>query len=186
MGNLWGLHNLVPHPAHLPLAVERVTGQILGWDTNALLVEFAVCPVESVVLPMPAAPTRTDGLWRTTCFEAFLKNKGAQPYLEYNFSPSSAWAAYAFDNYRAGMRPLAIAVDPEIMISEGGTRYYHLSAEFDVVASLPESPHLLNLAAVVEEASGHKSYWALAHPPGAPDFHHPDCFALELPPPAAP
>ena len=25
------------------------------------------------------------------------------------------------------------------------------------------------------------SYWALAHPPGKPDFHHPDCFALELP-----
>jgi len=22
----------------------------------------------------------------------------------------------------------------------------------------------------------------LAHPPGKPDFHHPDCFALELPP----
>lgn|GEM_PF-5239716 len=45
----------------------------------------------------------------------------------------------------------------------------------------------LNLAAVIEEKSGTKSYWALAHPPeGPPDFHHPSCFVLELPPPPAP
>ena len=39
------------------------------------------------------------------------------------------------------------------------------------------------LSAIIEEADGTKSYWALAHPPGKPDFHHPDCFALELPAP---
>ena len=38
----------------------------------------------------------------------------------------------------------------------------------------------------IEEASGRISYWALKHPPGRPDFHHPDGFALELPPPSAP
>ncbi len=44
----------------------------------------------------------------------------------------------------------------------------------------------LALSAVIEETDGTKSYWALRHPPGAPDFHHPDCFALtlEAPPPA--
>jgi hypothetical protein len=36
------------------------------------------------------------------------------------------------------------------------------------------------LAAVIDETSGHKSYWALAHPPGKADFHHSDCFALEF------
>ena len=40
----------------------------------------------------------------------------------------------------------------------------------------------LGLSAVIEDTSGGKSYWALAHPPGKPDFHHADCFALELPP----
>jgi len=39
----------------------------------------------------------------------------------------------------------------------------------------------IGLAAVIEELDGTKSYWALAHPPGAPDFHHADCFALTLP-----
>ena len=39
------------------------------------------------------------------------------------------------------------------------------------------------ISAVIEEADGTKSYWALAHPPGKPDFHHADGFALQLPPP---
>ena len=34
--------------------------------------------------------------------------------------------------------------------------------------------------AVIEEADGTKSYWALAHPSDKPDFHHPDSFALDL------
>ena len=38
---------------------------------------------------------------------------------------------------------------------------------------------------VIEELDGTKSYWALAHPPGKPDFHHPDCFALTLAAPGA-
>jgi hypothetical protein len=37
------------------------------------------------------------------------------------------------------------------------------------------------LAAVIEETSGRRSFWALAHPPGKPDFHHADCFTLEVP-----
>ena len=44
-----------------------------------------------------------------------------------------------------------------------------------------ESPHL-GLSAVIEGADGSLSYWALVHPPGKPDFHNADCFALELPP----
>lgn len=38
----------------------------------------------------------------------------------------------------------------------------------------------LALAAVVEDEDGALSYWALRHPPGKPDFHHPDAFALQL------
>jgi hypothetical protein len=45
----------------------------------------------------------------------------------------------------------------------------------------PASP-----SAIIEEEDGTKSYWALAHPrEGPPDFHHPSCFVLELPPPSA-
>jgi hypothetical protein len=39
----------------------------------------------------------------------------------------------------------------------------------------------IGLTAVLEQTDGTKSYWALAHPPGKPDFHDPACFALEFP-----
>jgi hypothetical protein len=48
--------------------------------------------------------------------------------------------------------------------------------EFDGLSS----PLHLGLSAVLEEANGRKSYWALAHPPGKADFHHADCFTLEF------
>ena len=39
----------------------------------------------------------------------------------------------------------------------------------------------LNLSAVLEEADGTRSYWALAHPAEKPDFHAADCFVAKLP-----
>ena len=38
----------------------------------------------------------------------------------------------------------------------------------------------VGLCAVIEDARGSLSYWALKHPPGKPDFHQRDAFALEL------
>ena len=60
----------------------------------------------ALLVPAPAPPVRTDGLWRHTCFEAFIAPAGSSEYWEYNFSPSGAWAAYHFTAYRTGMTPL--------------------------------------------------------------------------------
>jgi hypothetical protein len=38
----------------------------------------------------------------------------------------------------------------------------------------------LAVSAVIEESDGRVSYWALAHPPGKPDFHHADGFVVTL------
>ena len=185
MGNIWGIHQLVRHPQSPRSAVERVDIQLLGLDARSIEIEYFVSPAHSLVLPQAAEPSRTDELWKATCFEAFLKSPGSEAYVELNFSPSFAWAAYEFNGYRAGMRPLAVTIDPEIWISPAGDHFF-LSAEFENPLP-PDAPLMLSLSAVIEEKSGHKSYWALAHPPeGPPDFHHPSCFVLELPPPSAP
>ena len=42
------------------------------------------------------------------------------------------------------------------------------------------APWRLGLSAVIEETDGNTSYWALAHPPGKPDFHHAAGFAYDL------
>lgn len=43
-------------------------------------------------------------------------------------------------------------------------------------------PWAMGLSAIIEEESGLKSYWALAHASGPPDFHNSACFVATLPP----
>ena len=98
-------------------------------------------------------------------------------YLEINLSPSTEWALYAFDGYREGMRTADLP-PPRIEVERGADRF-ELRAELDLGSLLTTPPLKAAFTAVVERDEG-LSYWALAHPPGQPDFHHPDCFALEL------
>jgi hypothetical protein len=173
-----------------------------------------IVPVAPALLKLPAAAPveRTDELWLHTCFELFLLDPESGAYREFNFAPSGRWAAYSFDGYREGRRPLEVA-PPHIFSADPGQfalamemRLRTLGLDEDSIrlladASPPldepvqfalsagiEDPSLKDgrswlagLSAVIEEADGTKSYWALAHPSGEPDFHHPDCFALELP-----
>lgn len=148
---------------------------------NALRLTYMVYgKMDDLALPAPAAPLPKDGLWRTTCFEAFVRVKGERIYRELNFSPSSELAAYLLRDYRDPDRlDAALPAPPEIQLSV--LKAAGLELRVDLRIDLPPGPCLLNLAAVIEERDGTQSYWALAHPPGDPDFHHPDCFQLEFP-----
>jgi hypothetical protein len=64
-------------------------------------------------------------------------------------------------------------------------RNYALSASLEDPGFGASGSWVAGISAIIEEADGTKSHWALAHPPGEPDFHHPDCFVLDLPPPAS-
>jgi hypothetical protein len=46
----------------------------------------------------------------------------------------------------------------------------------------PDRAWRIGLSAVIEDTNGEISYWALAHPPGKPDFHHANGFAYEISP----
>lgn len=59
---------------------------------------------------------------------------------------------------------------------------FALIANFEHATLWPGITVQAAICAVIEEADGTKSYWALAHPPGKPDFHHADGFVLELEP----
>jgi hypothetical protein len=52
--------------------------------------------------------------------------------------------------------------------------------EARISAPSPTAALRLALAAVIEERRGRLSYWGLAHPPGKPDFHHPENFLVRL------
>ena len=99
-------------------------------------------------------------------------------YREFNFSPSGEWAVYAFRGYRDGGE-LESELAPGIMVRRTLNRL-ELDAAICQDVLPPGRSLRLGLSAVVEDADGVLSYWALRHPPGRPDFHHTDAFALQL------
>ena len=132
--------------------------------------------VTQILVPAEAEPGRANGLWQTTCLELFTRDAGDDAYREYNFSPSRQWAAYGFAGYRDGQHPIDIWA-PRIM-----PRVESDALIVDVTFVSPRlGPQMVGACAVIEERDGRKSYWALRHPSGKPDFHHPECFAYELP-----
>ena len=141
-------------------------------------------PEDDLALPDPVTSARADSLWTTTCCELFIKHPDGPEYLEFNFSPSSQWAAYRFSGYRECAENFDVT-PPDIFLDCSGS---HLALEttIEIPPAWADAPLVAALSAVIEETDGTKSYWALRHPPGKPDFHHPDCFALTLgAPPAA-
>lgn len=80
------------------------------------------------------------------------------------------------------MHDLALAFDPEITTTPETPGHFWLEAEIDVSPAESRDTKM-NLTAVIEEKDGTKSYWALKHPDGPPDFHNPDCFVARLPAP---
>jgi hypothetical protein len=169
-------------------------------------------PVEAVRVPEPlpeGAAARTDGLWRQTCFEAFiaapatparLAAPDASPYVEFNFAPSGAWAIYRFDGYRDGMRPEPAPVEPSLRVSRSpGCLALEVALAWPM--PLPDAGEdgggghggspapgvrpaswrgRIGLTAVIEATDGTLSYWALHHPTVRADFHNGGGFTLGL------
>lgn len=172
------------HPDSHCAAVTHIDVSIARPRPGQLLLRYAVTgKIGALRLAPLTASTRADGLWRHTCFEAFVRGSSNMSYYELNFAPSTQWAAYGFGEYRNGMHPATPLKAPFIEV-EGSEDRYTLQASLDLdrLPSLPtDAAWRLGVSAVIEEKNGTISYWALAHPPGKPDFHHYDCFALELP-----
>jgi hypothetical protein len=173
------LLSLQRHPDTPSIKVTAVDVALTATPGDDLLIGYFVTGTEDLVVPEWAAGHRRDRLWETTCFEVFLKPEGGEAYFEFNFSPSTDWAAYRFQRHREGRSDLPRPVDP---LATRGVEIFDPLLEVDLdLSGLPNVAMRLGLSAVIEERGGRKSYWALAHPPGDPDFHDPACFALELP-----
>ena len=147
-------------------AVEASAVRLDGFISLAYRIRGAIAEV--ALPPRGALP-----LWQHTCCEAFVARRGGTAYDEFNFSPSGDWAAYAFTAYRQGEAcPVS---DPCIAVRAGAELL-----ELEARVSVPSEPLLVGLTAVIEERSGTRSYWALRHGAGRPDFHERSTFALEL------
>jgi hypothetical protein len=175
--------NLVPHPSTSPAkpsfkvwaTVDHAASLGAVATTN---IWFGVsAPAERFVIAPVSEPWRADELWKTTCFEAFLRIEGEDSYREWNFAPKGNWAAYDFSGYREHMTEAEVGSPPYIRMEDNFT-WWTVGATIAVEA---DKQWDLGLSAILEEKDGTKSYWALAHPSEKPDFHAPGCFVARLP-----
>lgn len=177
---------MICHPDTPAKIVDEFTVEIERPSVDRVWIRYHVeAPIDELELGRPAEPERRDELWKTTCFEAFVREAGSDSYLEFNFAASRAWAAYSFTGYREGMAELPMASAPELG-NDAGESHFALEGIFELPSELHNRELELAITAVIEEIDGTKSYWSIAHPAGAPDFHHPDCFTLRLPARAKP
>lgn len=179
------LVTLTPHPDTPCEAVTKIEVNLARAAPASLALRFVTTgDIAAVRWPEPVERARADDLWKHSCFEAFIRPEGGEAYYEVNLSPSNRWAGYRFDRYREGMEPppgLALTH----LTRRASASLYELVATLDLSGQSDlalDHPARLGLSAVIEETNGRKSYWALAHAPGKPDFHHPDAFAFDLEP----
>jgi hypothetical protein len=173
------------HPDSRCEAVARIEVEVLRPSASNLVLHYFVAgKISDLRIPRVTAPTRSDELWRHTCFEAFLQAPHSPAYYEINLAPSLRWAAYRFGGYRSEM-VIADELDAPQFETTSNSACFDLKACLEL-SRLPDfannAPWRLGLSVVIEETSGATSYWALKHPAGKPDFHRSDCFAHEIPP----
>jgi len=170
--------DLLPHPALPAPRGLRLSVRALRETASLRLIYRLEGAIAEIRWPPAAQPVRADGLWRTTCCEAFLQDR-RPAYVELNAAPSGAWAAYAFAHERDENRADA-ALALEIMTQKTADALI-LEA---LVAGADLSwrrPWRAGFAAILEDAAGGLSYWAMNHPKNRPDFHDPQGFAALLP-----
>jgi hypothetical protein len=173
--------DLVAHPATPCVAVHRIAVTLLR-EAAALRLSYRIeGDIEALRLPPPAETLRRDSLWQHSCFEAFLRADERQSYYEFNFAPSGAWAAYRFDERRRGGSAPDVAMP--LIECRGDATAFEMRVELalDAMPELGGNATLhAGLGAVIEDARGMLSYWALAHGAAQPDFHDPATFRLRL------
>ena len=148
-------------------------------ENGELLLAYRVSgEVSALEIPVQSNPDRMDGLWNSTCFEVFIGNFEDDSYLEFNFSPSRQWAAYQFAGYRSNM--VNLGIDAPIITVAQAADALTLMATIILPDARQGRSLRAGISAVIATKTGDISYWAAAHPAGKPDFHHKDCFAVQL------
>ena len=169
------MKSLILHPQSPAGSIIRIDAEVTATETGCRALFVASGDVSQIKVPtIESDRGRYDNLWQTTCFEIFWQPAGGTAYREFNLSPSTRWACYDFDDFRAGMRNAPATVD--IQMSHGPN---FLQLEAHIESELPH-PASVALNAIVEGADGINLFWALAFADGAPEFHSDICRAWKI------
>lgn len=173
-----------PFPLHLNIEWQ-LTGERLTIDYTL------IGALEQIELPKldVSKINRAHDLWKTTCFEWFMKTDWQTTYWEFNASPSGEWNFYQLDDYRKNLTESPLLSNPKFSTSIKSTNdskdEYHFVTDVNISKLQLDYPDLLRRAlmavtTVIRWKSGETSYYALRHPAGKPDFHHHSGFKISL------
>ena len=176
-------HRLHIHPDATSDAIERLVFDVRSDGGHRLAFVYRL---DGEINRLNLDGCKSDGtqpdLWTSTCFEVFLAARPSDRYVEFNFAPDGRWAAYSFRDKRFGKRSVRRIASPRIGIQDNAESF-ELTAHVDLtgLGFLTRARRwLLAPAAVIEDQRGELSYWAARHPAGRPNFHHDDCYAVEM------
>jgi len=187
------LHPFTPDPSLAGFELRCAA----TWEQGILSLHFQLSGgLGTLVLPCGTgnAPQRRDGLWQSTCFEAFIGQPDDPSYWELNLAPGGDWNLYALTGYRSQLQPerrierLPFSLQrqplepaqpsgPGTTPSTEAMERLDLQLSVDLRALIPaESPLELSATAVLESVGQGCSYWAWRHNGPEPDFHRRDSF----------
>lgn len=157
---------LIPFDHQCPSQIEGHFEE----TSESLIFNWTLESTENLILPEKAVQKRVTGLWKSTCFEVFLKNIQTGHYLEFNFSPSNEWNTFYFESYRDQLTELNPFSPPSIKFKEKNLKAI-IKKEL-----LPDEFNQFGLrvhwmTAVLKYEDGSLHYLAPSHPKDAPDFH---------------
>jgi hypothetical protein len=171
---------LAAHPANPARFHQRIDATLTHGADGSLAIGYAVQGLNlDLRVPTPHAPAPADALWKTTCCEVFLGIPGRAGYREFNFSTSGQWAGYDFIDTRQ-RAPAPCDCPAPRLACERSEDLLILTATLPPAALPPATALRIGVAAILAANDGSLGYWALAHPPGQPDFHHHAGFVLSL------
>lgn len=166
-----------------------ITSTVIKTDSSLSFSYTLAGDLATVAVPpfdpnLSQSNSRQDRLWEKTCFEFFLaagpQHSQSDPYWEFNLSPAGYWNVFSLASYRQGLRleptfsslPFTVQMSPDILRLE-------LSVDISGLVN-PGQPLKLGVSAIIVNATGEESFWALAHPSFEADFHHSDSFVMAL------
>lgn len=145
--------------AHLEIDQQIQGHFIISSKKISDLVGFSEAP--------SADPGRKDDLWKSTCVELFIGEKGKPGYREFNFSPSLDWNSYSFEAERTGMASSGIqCLISRTLDEKNGQAVIRFQFPLEII------PYEVAATAVIAWRDGHKEYFALTHSKDKPDFHN--------------
>ncbi len=118
--------------------------------------------------------SRQNQIWESTCFEAFVKYKTGDSYLEFNIALDGRWNVYHFDSIRTPQPPRE---DEKCFVQSITASAGRLKVV--IKAELDPGVYQIGLSAIIETLYGQKSFWALKHCQEKPDFHDYGAFTVE-------